>query len=259
MAPAATPSSPPRRRSATCSRAQLVRGLIRQSPASPPFFYREISRKLDALAADERGAAVGSLMRARVRDAATCSPPSSSTASDTIEAAGHRMREIDTNALFVRDGDRIGIVTGMNLSKAVVLQRLPLETPVARPRPLRRRRRSTPDDFVFAALLLMTKHNKRPLAVRDGDLSSAFSRTSTCSAFSPATRSSSPAASTAPPTARRSRRSAAREIAAQVERLRRQGVKVEVIAEIISDLNRRLFAKLFELHRAAVDPAQAAA
>ena len=33
------------------------------------------------------------------------------------------MREIDTNALFVRDGERIGIVTGMNLSKAVVLRR----------------------------------------------------------------------------------------------------------------------------------------
>jgi hypothetical protein len=27
--------------------------------------------------------------------------------------------EIDSNALFVRDGDRIGIITGMNLSKAV--------------------------------------------------------------------------------------------------------------------------------------------
>jgi hypothetical protein len=29
------------------------------------------------------------------------------------------MREIDSNALFVRDGERIGIITGMNLSKAV--------------------------------------------------------------------------------------------------------------------------------------------
>jgi CBS domain-containing protein len=40
---------------------------------------------------------------------------------------------------------------------------------------------------------------------------------------------------------------ATREIGEQVSVLRRQGVKIEVIAEIVSDLNRRLFAKLFDL------------
>ena len=40
---------------------------------------------------------------------------------------------------------------------------------------------------------------------------------------------------------------AARDIQAQVERLHRQGLKVDVIAEITSDLNRRLFSKLFEM------------
>jgi CBS domain-containing protein len=39
----------------------------------------------------------------------------------------------------------------------------------------------------------------------------------------------------------------ARDIQAQVERLHKQGVKVEVIAEITSDLNRALFAKLYDL------------
>jgi len=40
------------------------------------------------------------------------------------------MREIGSNALFVRDRERVGIITGMNLSKAVVLRREALETPV---------------------------------------------------------------------------------------------------------------------------------
>ncbi len=39
----------------------------------------------------------------------------------------------------------------------------------------------------------------------------------------------------------------ARDIQDQVERLHRQGVKVEVIAEITSDLNRALFSKLYDL------------
>ena len=40
---------------------------------------------------------------------------------------------------------------------------------------------------------------------------------------------------------------AARETAAQVRTLRRQGVGVELIGEIISDLNQRLFSRLFEM------------
>ena len=59
-------------------------------------------------------------------------------AGDTIEAAGHMMHEIDSNALFVRDGERIGIITGMNLSKAVVLRRQSIQTPVRELRALRR-------------------------------------------------------------------------------------------------------------------------
>ena len=69
------------------------------------------------------------------------------------------MREIDSNALFVRDGERIGIITGMNLSKAVVLRRQPIETPVREFAhfdvvTLR------PDDFVSSALVLMTKRQQ---------------------------------------------------------------------------------------------------
>src|SRR5262249_58694271 len=39
----------------------------------------------------------------------------------------------------------------------------------------------------------------------------------------------------------------ATDIQNQVERLERQGARVEAIAEITSDLNRRLFARLFDL------------
>ena len=40
---------------------------------------------------------------------------------------------------------------------------------------------------------------------------------------------------------------AAQDIEAQVERLHRQGVRVDVIAEMTSDLNRRLFTRVFEM------------
>src|SRR6185369_789521 len=155
-------------------------------------------------------------------------------------AAGHLMREINSNALFVRDGERIGIVTGMNLSKAVVLRRQSIQTPVGALAnfdivSLRR------DDFVSSALLLMTKHNKRRLAVRDGaeligileeiDLLGFLAGSAQVTAGRIDRASSQQDLATA-----------AREIETQTRVLRRQGVKVEVIAEIVSDLNRRLLS-----------------
>jgi len=136
-------------------------------------------------------------------------------------------------------------VTGMNLSKAVVLRRQSIQTPVGALAnfdivSLRR------DDFVSSALLLMTKHNKRRLAVRDGaeligileeiDLLGFLAGSAQVTAGRIDRASSQQDLATA-----------AREIETQTRVLRRQGVKVEVIAEIVSDLNRRLLSRLFEM------------
>jgi CBS domain-containing protein len=218
--------------------------LIKANPRFAAFFYREISQKLDELANDEETRRYGSLMYAKV-DELFLHPPAFLAASDTIEAAGHLMREINSNALFVRDGERIGIITGMNLSKAVVLRRQSIETPVGQLAnfdivSVRR------DDFVSSALLLMTKHNKRRLAVVDGESFAGILEEIDLLGF---------LAGSAQVTAGRIDRAsshqdlaiAAREIEAQTRVLRRQGVKVEVIMEIVSDLNRRLLSRLFEM------------
>ena len=227
----------------TCPKGVTL-SLIQSNPRFASFFYREISHKLDELARDEEERRYGSLMRARVSEL-FLHPPAFIDASDTIEAAGHLMREIDSNALFVRDGERIGIITGMNLSKAVVLRRQPIETPVREFAhfdvvTLR------PDDFVSAALVLMTKRNKRRVAVHDGERYIGILEDIDLLGF---------LAGSAQVVAGRIDRAssrddlavAARETAAQVRTLRRQGVKVEVIGEVVSDLNGRLFSRLFEM------------
>jgi CBS domain-containing protein len=218
--------------------------LIQANPRFAAFFYLELSRKLDAMAREEEDSRVGTLMRARVSDM-NLSPASFIDADDTIETAGHRMSEIDNNALFVRDGERIGIITGMNLSKAVVLNRMPVEAAV---RSIAHYDVITlaPDDFIYSALILMTKSNKRRIAIHDGTTYVGILEDIVLLGF---------LAGNAQLVAGRIDRAtslpdltiAAREIGEQVRLLRRQGLKVEVIAEIVSDLNRRLFAKLFEL------------
>jgi CBS domain-containing protein len=222
----------------------LLLKLIRQNPGFAAFFYADVSRKLDAFAQQHKADGVESVLRARVRDARYGAAVFIS-GDATVEDAGHRMRDSDINALFVQDGDRIGVITGMNLSKAAVLRRLPLETPI----------RDVchfdvisveEEDFIFEALLLMTRHNKRRLAIKsngsyvgfleDIDILGLFAGNSQ---LIPGRidRARSPDDLT----------SAAQDIQAQVERLHRQGIKVEAIAEMTSDLNRRLFRRLFDL------------
>jgi CBS domain-containing protein len=218
--------------------------LVQANPRFAAFFYLELSRKLDAIAREEEDRSVGTLMRARVSDM-ILSPASFIDADDTIEAAGRRMSEIDSNALFVRDGERIGIITGMNLSKAVVLKRMSIEAAV---RPICHFDviALAPDDFIYSALILMTKANKRRVAVHDGTRYVGILEDIQLLGF---------LAGNAQLVAGRIDRAgglaelgvAAREIGEQVRLLRRQGVKLEVIAEIVSDLNRRLFARLFEI------------
>jgi CBS domain-containing protein len=222
----------------------VIQNLIRRNPAFAAFFYSEVSRKLDALAGYQRSEGVETVLRARVRDARHGAAVFIDGAR-TIEDAGHRMRDTNINALFVRDGERVGVVTGMNLSKAVVLQRLPLDTPI---REISHFDVTAvgPDDFIFEALLLMTRHSRRRLAVKsDGDYVGFLEDIDILGLFAGNSQ-------LIPGRIDRARtlddlKVAAHDIQAQVERLHQQGLKVEVIAEITSDLNARLFVKLFEM------------
>ena len=221
-----------------------ILGLIRDNPGFAAFFYSEISRKLDSYSRRQEPEGVESVLRARVRDARG-HPAVFIDGAATIETAGRLMRERDNNALFVRDGERIGIVTGMNLSKAVVLGHRPLDTEV---RAISHFDVVTveQDDFIFEALILMTRHSKRRLAVRangsyvgvleDIDILGLVAGNSQL----------------VPGRIDRARglddlAQAAQDIGRQVERLAGERVRVEAIAEITSDLNRRLVTKLFEL------------
>jgi CBS domain-containing protein len=102
------------------------------------------------------------------------------------------------------------------------------------------------DDFVFEALLLMTRHDKRRLAVREAGAFTGFledidilglfaGNSQLVPGRIDRARSIDELIAVAP------------DIEAQVQRLHDQGIKAEAIAELTSDLNRRFFARLFDL------------
>ena len=218
--------------------------LINKNPRFASFFYLDISRKLDALSREEEAARFAPLMNARVADLAL-RHATFIGATDSIHRAGARMREMNCYALFVRDGELTGILTRSDLVNATIVNRQSIDGPVG---PLARHPIIcvAPDDLISTALLRMSKHNKRRVAVvendefvgvlEDVDLLSFLAGNSQLVAAR-IDRASSVA----------DLASAAQEIEPQIRTLRRQGVKIEVVCEIVSDLNRRLYAKLFSL------------
>jgi CBS domain-containing protein len=222
----------------------LALRLIAANARFGAFFYLDVSRKLEAVAEDDEQARLGPTMRARVADLAL-HPAHFIDGTETIASAGALMEALKSDALLVRDGGRIGIVTGMNIGRSVVLKGVSAERPVA----------SVAhydlvavdeDAFVSQALLKMTKHNKRRVAVaRNGKYVAVLEDIDLLSFL----------AGNAQLVAARIDRAGAvsdlvapaKAIETQVRMLRRQGVKIEIVAEIVSDLNRRLFSKLFQL------------
>jgi len=228
---------------AIAPRGEMFR-LINANPRFGAFFYLDITRKLDALAGESESNQFNSMMHARVRDLPMC-PAVTIDGDESLRTAGRMMQSIDCNALLVRDGERRGIVTGMNLAKAVILKDMSTDEPV---KSIAHFGLVTvaPDDFVAHVLLLMTKHNKRRVVVeQDGSFLGIVEDIDLLGHFAGNSQLVSnriDRAATLDELA-----AAARQIAEQIKPLRRQGVKFQMVAEIVSDLNRRLFAKLFEL------------
>jgi CBS domain-containing protein len=222
----------------------LTLKLINQNPRFASFFYLDVARKLEAIAREEEAARFAPLMDARVADL-SLRGALFIDAADSIQRAGARMRQTNCYALFVRDGERIGVVTRGDLVNAAIVNRLPIDSPVGS---LANHAVVcvAPHDLVSTALLRMTKHNKRRLAVVEGgefvgvlediDLLSFLAGNSQLVAQQ-IDRASSVADLAL----------AAQKVGPQIRMLRRQGVKIEAVCEIVSDLNQRLHAKLFSL------------
>ncbi len=220
--------------------------LINQNPRFASFFYLDIARKLDAASREDEGSRFAPLLGARVEELFLHSAEFLQ-AQASIAEAGALMRQNNSYALFVRgdDGEEVGILTRSDLLNATLLDRRPIESPIG---PLAHRPVVcvAPDDLVSTALLKMTKHNKRRVAVAtNGDFVGVLEDIDLLSFLAGNSQLVAGRIDRASSVADLAR--AARKIDPQIRTLRRQGVKIDTVCEIVSDLNRHLHAKLFSL------------
>jgi CBS domain-containing protein len=220
--------------------------LINQNPRFASFFYLDIAHKLDAVSREEEDARFAPLLGARVEEL-LLHPAEFVGAKTSIAEAGALMRRNESYALFVRDesGEGVGLLTRSDLLDAAICDRRPIEGPVG---PLAHRPIVcvAPDDLVSTALLKMTKHNKRRVAVAaNGDFVGVLEDIDLLSFLAGNSQLVAGRIDRAASVADLAR--GARKIDPQIRNLRRQGVKIDVVCEIVSDLNRHLYAKLFSL------------
>jgi CBS domain-containing protein len=139
----------------------------------------------------------------------------------------------------------VGIITGTDLAKRIVLDGHTLSTKIRDVCHFDVASINI-DGFIFDAVIAMTHHNKRRLAIEsNGQYVGVLEDIDILGLVAgnpqliPGQIERARAIDDLIPTAG--------DIQSQVERLHKQGARVEVIAEITSDLNRRLFAKVFNL------------
>ena len=218
--------------------------LTANNPSFAAFFLEDISHRLESLA--QRTAQPGSVgaLTVRVSDA-LIHPPVFVPPGTSLHEAALRMDETDQQALLLEDDGRTGIVTGVDLVRAGVRDRRPLETPV------REVARFDlvgvgEDEFLFEAALLMTRARVRHLVVRRaGEIVGVLDAANVLSSM--ANRAATVAnlidRAAGPPELAE----AGERIAALVRQLHTAGTKIGFVTEISTELQRRLTARIFGL------------
>ncbi|MBL8259431.1 MAG: cyclic nucleotide-binding/CBS domain-containing protein [Candidatus Competibacteraceae bacterium] len=172
-------------------------------------------------------------------------PPIYVNAEATLHEAAVAMKANKINSVLVRHGDETGIVTATDLREAAIIERRSLDAPVG---PLARYEliEMGPDDFLFNALLRMTRHNINRLVIRDGphihgileqiDLLSYLSNHSHLIALQIERAQS-----------REEIKWASRDLINVIRDLNAKGIKIRYIMQLVSELNKKMLRKLFEL------------
>lgn len=218
--------------------------LTANNKAFAEFFYRDLSLKLDALAARQTIRDLQPLMTARVRDA-YMHPPVFLDGSTSAFDAANLMKETRTTSLLVRDGERVGIATGYDLRDGIILERRPLETPIGGMATYQLVTIDA-DDLLIEALLSLTRHGVRRLVVVDrGEIVGVLEQLDLLSFLSSQSHIVIVEISRAQ-TLDDLRQASAR-LVDLVQVLHGHGTKIPYITQLVAELTRRIIARAFSI------------
>ncbi len=221
----------------------------RDNPAFGAALLGEFAQRMSDIANERSNREMAALTMARIRQA-YLHPPLFVAGGASLRDAADTMKRNRASSVLVRDrdpagGERVGILTGTDLRDLVVLDGRPVDTPVG---PHARYGLLTldRDDLLFNALVLMTKHAVRRVVVTEnGAVVGLLGQSDLLAVLS--NHSQVIGLQVEHATDPEDLRRASLSIVELIRTLHATGVKVAFIADLVTELNRRIFRKLFEL------------
>lgn len=232
----------------------LLVDLIRANPAFGDFYFQDIGDKIRAVAQGQSSREMASLMMARIRQT-YIRPPVVVDAAMSARDAAALMKQRRVGALLVRDGGggpeteagagRVGILTSTDLRDKVILEGQPATAPVGGMAHYDLIT-LTPGDLIFSALVTMTRHSIDRLVILDEDRIVGILEQVDVLGFL-SNHSQLISAQVDRATTPEDLLKAGGDLVGLIRALHSTGVKVRFIAELVTELNRKVFRKLFEL------------
>ena len=208
------------------------------------FYDQKISQRLATLHETGDSRDLSSFTLAKIQDA-YIHPPVFVDAGSSIHDAALVMKEHKISSVLVQYGDELGILTATDLREAAIIQRRSVDESVG-PLATYELIDMAPDDFLFNALLRMTHYNINRLVIREGhtlygileqiDLLSYLSNHSHLIALQIERAQS-----------RKDLKWASQDLVNVIRDLHTKGIKIRYIMQLVSELNKKLLRKLFNL------------
>lgn len=221
--------------------------LMENNPAFAAYFQNSLSEKsriIESRRSQQQGGSdMSAFMMAKVGESVLREPVVLDSGVTIFEAT-RTMREQHSDCLLVRKGNEYGMVTRTDLLEGVVLNNLDLTTDISELASYNLFTVQT-EDFLFSALVLMTRHKIQRVVVFNGtELAGLVELTDVLSFFS--SQSHVIGLQIERATSLDELAQAARGTTALVSGLVSQGVKIRFAMDLLAALNSRIIAKAFE-------------
>lgn len=223
---------------------EIFLSIMYQNEALESFFFQSISKKLNSSMAHEQSKELVNFMIAKVKDA-YLQKPLILDENITIFDAVSTLKDHGGSCLLVQGKDELGIVTDTDFKEKIVLNRMSFDEPISK---LATFGIKTVDanEFLFNAQIKMNKYGiKRLITTENEEIIGVLDLISLTSFFSSHTYSIIMEVDNT--TTVEELKAASEKFVNVIRTLYAKGVKVRYISKVISQLNDKLFAKLYEL------------
>lgn len=218
--------------------------LINNNPSFQEFYYQDLSARLNRMIERRNNKDLSSFMVAKIGEA-YIHPAIFVEANATIYDAVVTLKKHKATSVLVKWGEQVGIVTDTDIREHVVLRRCSVDAPIADIATYNLISMRT-DDFLFNAMLTMTKHSIKRLIIYnlEGEIAGVLDQMDLLSYFS--NHSHLIVVQIERAANKDQLKKASQNLTTMIQTLNAKGVKIRYITQLVNELNRKVFEKLYE-------------